>query len=129
MIRVLHILHSMNRGGAENALMNYYRHVDRNCIQFDFLLTDQSKCQFEDEILSLGGRVFRVPLLTIANPFPYIKGVKKFLGEHPEYKIVHSHTSSKSFFPLFLAKKQGVPVRISHSHSSMAEGGINGMIP
>ena len=63
-IRVLHILHTMNRGGAENALMNYYRHVDRNCIQFDFLLTDQSKCQFEDEILSLGGRVFRVPLLT-----------------------------------------------------------------
>lgn len=127
-IRILQILHSMNRGGAENALMNYYRHVDRNCIQFDFLLTDQSKCQFEDEILSLGGRVFRVPLLTIANPFPYIKGVKKFLEEHPEYKIVHSHTSSKSFFPLFLAKKQGVPVRISHSHSSMAEGGINGMI-
>lgn len=40
MIRVLHILHSMNRGGAENALMNYYRHINRNCIQFDFLLTD-----------------------------------------------------------------------------------------
>ena len=58
-IRILQILHSMNRGGAENALMNYYRHVDRNCIQFDFLLTDQSKCQFEDEILALGGRVFR----------------------------------------------------------------------
>lgn len=127
-IRILQILHSMNRGGAENALMNYYRHIDRNSIQFDFLLTDQLKCQFEDEILSLGGHVFRVHPLTISNPFPYIKGVERFFVEHPEYKIVHSHTSSKSFFPLFLAKKHGIPVRISHSHSSMAEGGINGVI-
>ena len=74
-IRILQILHSMNRGGAENALMNYYRHIDRNSIQFDFLLTDQLKCQFEDEILSLGGHVFRVHPLTISNPFPYRKYV------------------------------------------------------
>ena len=127
-IRVLHILHSMNRGGVENALMNYYRHIDRSCVQFDFLLTDQLKCNFEDEILTLGGKIFRVPLLKMSNPLPYIKGVRNFFKAHPEYKIVHSHTSSKSFFPLFLAKELGIPVRISHSHSSKAEGGVNGMI-
>lgn len=107
----------MNRGGAENALMNYYRHIDLNCIQFDFLLTDQSKCQFEDEILSLGGRVFRVPLLTIANPFPYIKCVKKSLEEHPEYKIVHSHTSTKSFFSFVFSEE----TRRSRSHKSFPQ--------
>ena len=127
-IRILHVLHSMNRGGAENALMNYYRHIDRTKVQFDFLLTESNKCLFEDEIISMGGRVFRVPLLTIFNPFPYLRGIKKILKSHPEYKIVHSHTSSKSFFPLFVAKVLGVPVRISHSHSSMAEKGINGII-
>ena len=41
MIRVLHILHSMNRGGAEAMLMNYYRNIDRTRVQFDFLLTEQ----------------------------------------------------------------------------------------
>lgn len=128
MIRVLHILHSMNRGGAENSLMNYYREMDRTKVQFDFLLTDPHHSSFEDEIIRLGGMVYRVPPLVIKNPFPYIQGVKRFFKEHTEYKIVHSHTSSKSFLPLFLAKKQGIPVRISHSHSSKAERGINGMI-
>lgn len=127
-IRILHILHSMNRGGAENALMNYYRHIDREKVQFDFLLTDSEKCQFENEILAMGGKVYRVPLLTITNPFPYLKGVDDFLTQHPEYRIVHSHTSSKSFFPLWIAKRKVVPVRIAHSHSSMAERGVNGLI-
>ncbi len=118
----------MNRGGTENALMNYYRHVDRNEVQFDFLLTAAEKCLLEDEIISMGGRVARVPGLRMSNPWPYLCGVRQFLKEHPEYRIVHSHTSSKSFFPLWMAKGVGVPVRISHSHSSMAEGGLSGRI-
>ena len=127
-IRVLHILHSMNRGGAENAIMNYYRHIDRDKVQFDFLLTEQSRCQFEDEIHSLGGKVFRVPLLTIKNPILYCRGVKSFLLSHPEYRIIHSHTSSKSFFPLWIGKECGIPVRICHSHASQSEHGARGMI-
>lgn len=127
-VRVLHVLHSMNRGGAENALMNYYRHVDRQKVQFDFLLTDQNKCLFEDEIQSLGGKVYRVPSLTMSNPFPYLKGVRNFLLAHPEYKIIHSHTSSKSVIPLWIAKKVGIPIRVSHSHSTKSEKGFKGFI-
>ena len=127
-IRVLHILHSMNRGGAENAIMNYYRHIDRSMVQFDFLLTEQNKSQFEDEIISLGGKVYRVPLLRMSNPFPYLKAVSSFFDMHPEYKIVHSHTSSKSFFPLWIAKRKGIPVRIAHSHGSHSEASFNGRI-
>lgn len=126
-IRVLQILHSMNRGGAENAIMNYYRNVDKSLVQFDFLLTAPDKCDFEDEIISLGGNVYRVPLLSVLNPLPYCKGVKKFFQEHP-YKIVHSHTSSKSAIPLWIAKKSGIPVRICHSHNTLSEKGINGLI-
>lgn len=127
-VRVLHILHSMNRGGAENALMNYYRCIDREQVQFDFLLTDSTKCDFEDEILSLGGRICRVPLLTVKNPFPYINSVNRLFKSHPEYRIAHSHTSSKSVLPLAIARFRGVPVRISHSHSSKSETGIKGII-
>lgn len=127
-IRILHILHSMNRGGAENAIMNYYRHIDRGKVQFDFLLTEQNKCQFEDEINSLGGKIYRVPLLRMANPIPYIKAVSAFFTEHPEYQIVHSHTSSKSVIPLWIAKRKRVPVRIAHSHNTKSEKGIRGWI-
>lgn len=117
----------MNRGGAENAIMNYYRNVDKNLVQFDFLLTAPDKCDFEDEIISLGGNVYRVPLLSMTNPLPYYKGVKKFFQEH-SYKIVHSHTSSKSAIPLWIAKNAGIPVRIAHSHGSKSEKGLNGWI-
>lgn len=128
MIRVLHILHSMNRGGAEAMLMNYYRNIDRGRVQFDFLLTEQNKCQYEDEIEEMGGRVYRVPLLRFSNPFPYINGVKHFLKEHPEYKIVHSHTSSKSAIPLWVAQRCGVPVRVCHAHSSSSGHGLEGFV-
>lgn len=127
-IRVLHILHTMNRGGTENAIMNYYRHIDRERIQFDFLLTDPNKCAFEDEIISLGGIVHRVPRLTMSNPTPYLKGVDHFFKIHPEYRIVHSHTSSKSVFPLYIAKKHNIPVRICHSHNTQSESGLKGVI-
>lgn len=127
-IRILHILHSMNRGGAENAIMNYYRHIDRNLIQFDFLLTDKNKCDFEDEIMSLGGKVFRVPSMKVITPMPYLIGVWNFFTNHPEYQIIHSHTSSKSFFPLAIAKFKRIPVRCSHSHNTMSEEGYRGAV-
>ena len=118
----------MNRGGAEVMLMNYYRNIDRTRVQFDFLLTEQKRCLFEDEIESLGGRVFRIPMLRMGNPLPYINGLKRFFREHPEYKIVHSHTSSKSAVPLWVAKKCEIPVRIAHSHNNKSEGGISGKV-
>lgn len=116
-IRILHILHSMNRGGAETMLMNYYRNMDREKIQFDFLLTVEGKSDYEDEIYSLGGRIFHIKPLTLATMYGYLKELKFFLKGHPEYKIIHAHTSSKSVFALGIGKKLGIPVRISHSHN------------
>ncbi len=37
MVRVLHIVSLMNRGGLETFIMNIYRKIDRNKVQFDFL--------------------------------------------------------------------------------------------
>lgn len=127
-IRVLHILHSMNRGGAENSIMNYYRHINRDLVQFDFLLTEQGKCHFEEEIRDLGGKVFRVPLMKAISPFRYLLAVRRFFKAHSEYRIVHSHTSSKSFFPLMIARLCGIPIRISHSHNTKSESGWKGMM-
>lgn len=124
-IRVLHMLHSMNRGGAETMLMNYYRNLDRTKVQFDFLLTYQGTSDYEEEILSLGGRVFHLTPLTLKTMKTYCKDIEVFLKTHPEYQIVHSHTSSKSAIPLQIAKKCGVPVRISHSHNMFLSKGFS----
>lgn len=120
-IRVLHVVTHMNRGGLETMIMNYYRHIDRTKIQFDFLTHRDGKKDYDDEILSLGGRIYHLPSL---NPFDkkgYLKKLDDFFREHKEYKIVHSHLDCMSAYPLKAAKKYGVPVRIAHAHSTSEE--------
>lgn len=108
----------MHRAGLETMLMNYYRNIDRTQIQFDFLTHRPNKSDYDDEILSLGGKVYYAPRLYPQNYPAYFKWMEKFFKEHPEYKIVHSHIDSMSYLPLLAAKKAGVPVRIAHSHNT-----------
>lgn len=116
-IRVLHIVTYMGRGGLETMLMNYYRHIDREKIQFDFLVHRDFESDYDEEIGQLGGRIYRLNKL---NPISreYLHQLDSFFKEHSEYKIVHSHLDCMAGIPLKYAKKNGVPVRIAHAHSS-----------
>ena len=60
-IRVLHVIGIMNRGGAETMIMNLYRQIDRHKIQFDFVENSLDMAAFDEEILSLGGKIYRCP--------------------------------------------------------------------
>ena len=62
-LRVLHVVTYMGRGGLETMLMNYYRHIDRNKVQFDFLVHRQERFDYDDEIEALGGIIYRLPRL------------------------------------------------------------------
>lgn len=117
-VRVLHVLHSMNCGGAEALIMNLFRSVDRERVGFDFLVNVFDRMFYEDEILSLGGRIFRMPFLTAVTPPVYEKKLYRFFKEHGEIKIVHSHLETTTGLILRQAKRAGVPVRIAHSHNS-----------
>ena len=102
-------------GGVEAVVMNYYKNIDRNKIQFDFICDDDSTNIPYEEIEKLGGKVIIVP--------PYQKLIKfhkefKRICKENNYKIVHSNANVLSVFPLFAAKYAGVPVRIAHSHST-----------
>lgn len=118
MIRVLQVVNIMDRAGLETMLMNYYRNIDRSQVQFDFLTHRDTLGAYEDEIKELGGKIFRAPRLYPQNYLRYCSFMSKFFAEHQEYKIVHSHIDTMSAFPLYAAKKAGVPNRIGHSHSS-----------
>ena len=118
MIRVLQCVNNMHRAGLETMLMNYYRHMDRTKIQFDFLTHRPDRSDYDDEIESLGGRIYRAPRLYPQNYPAYFAYMKRFFADHPEYKIVHSHIDAMSCLPLLAAKRAGVPVRIAHSHST-----------
>ena len=62
-IRILHIVTNMDRGGLETLLMNCYRHIDRNAVQFDFLVHRYPRAAYDDEIEELGGMIHRLPRL------------------------------------------------------------------
>ena len=102
-------------GGVEQVVMNYYRHIDRERVQFDFLVDSDSTLVPASEIEALGGRVFTVP--------PYQRLIDyelelERLFRRERWPIVHSHVNALSVFPLCAAKRAGVPVRIAHSHST-----------
>lgn len=118
MIRILQVVNIMDRAGLETMLMNYYRNMDHTKVQFDFLTHRDNDGAYDEEIKQLGGKVYHAPRLMPQNYPAYFKWMKNFFKEHPEYKIVHSHIDTMSFFPLFAAKLGNIPVRISHSHSS-----------
>ena len=117
MVRVLQVVTYMGRGGLETMLMNYYRHMDRSKVQFDFLVHRDFEAYYDKEIQSLGGNIYHISRL-----IPWRKSyrieLKKFFAEHPEYKIVHVHQDCLSAVALQCAKESGIPVRISHSHNS-----------
>lgn len=118
MLRVLHSVSNMDRAGIETMLMNYYRYIDRSKIQFDFLCNKSKIGAYDEEIRSMGGRIFRSPGLNPINWFKYEKYVKKILDENPEIKIVHSHNGAFSLQAQLAAKKNGIRNRIIHVHGT-----------
>lgn len=118
MLRILQCVNKMDRAGLETMLMNYYRRIDRNKVQFDFLTHRTDPGQYDEEIREMGGRIFRAPRLYPQNYSAYFRWMAAFFQEHPEYRIVHSHIDAMSYLPLLSAKRAGIPVRIAHSHST-----------
>lgn len=116
-IRILHVVTYMGRGGLETTIMNYYRHIDRSKVQFDFLVHREYKADYDDEIRSLGGKIYRLPRL-IPWSREYREKLDQFFEEHKDYRIVHCHIDCMASIPLRAAKKVGIPVRIAHSHGS-----------
>ncbi|MDE7282698.1 MAG: glycosyltransferase, partial [Lachnospiraceae bacterium] len=113
-IRILHVLGGLSLGGAESRIMDLYRNMDRQKIQFDFLVHSSGEEHFDEEIEALGGRIYRVPRFKVYNLFSYKKAIKSFFTVHHEYTAVHGHMTSTAGIYLPVAKKAGVPVTVAH---------------
>lgn len=121
MIRVLQCGMLSGRGGVEIFLMTLYRRIDKTKVQFDFLLRhDQPQMAFEDEILKMGGRIFRVSYGIKENPILAHRSLRRFFDEHcGEFAAVHVNSCFiGNALPLRYAKKYRVPIRVFHSHNA-----------
>ena len=61
MKKVLCLIGSMDTGGAETFLMKVCRAIDKTKYQMDFCINVQHPCFYEEEIKSLGGKIYRIP--------------------------------------------------------------------
>ena len=121
-VRVLHVLQRMEAGGTQALLMNLYRNIDRSRLQFDFLVEYRERQFYDDEIESLGGRIYRASFREDLNPFRFYSYLRRFFEEHREYRIVHVHAYTIGYLPLRAARRAGVVVRVAHSHSNRMSG-------
>lgn len=118
-IRIAHWGMMGGRGGVEMFIMNLYRRIDRDKVQFDFLREhDAAPFDFEDEITDLGGRVFRVVYSRREAPFTAGERLTDFFITHPEISGVHLHANFLYVAPLKSAQKAGIGLRILHSHNA-----------
>lgn len=127
LIRVLHVLGGMNRGGAETMVMNLYRNIDHTKIQFDFVVHTKDKCDYNDEIKSLGGRIYSIPPYTGNNHLHYKEAWNKFFKEHSEYRIIHGHVRSTAAIYLKIARKYNL-ITIAHSHNTSSGEGFTAIV-
>ena len=118
MLRVLHSVSNMARAGIETMLMNYYREMDRSQIQFDFLANKPAPGEYDQEIRSMGGRVFVSPGLNPLHFPQYKRFMAELLHSNPEIRIVHAHNEAMGYYALKSAKDAGIRVRIAHAHNT-----------
>ena len=115
MIRVLQEVATMDVGGVERLLYDYYTNLGNGEIAFDFVIFDrEEEGIFEKTLKEKGCRFHCVPRMKGLG-LPYIRALWKILKDG-QYQAVHAHRGSRSFFVVFLAWAAGVPVRIVHSH-------------
>jgi glycosyltransferase involved in cell wall biosynthesis len=120
-IRVLQVLASLDKGGAETMIMNIYRKIDRTKIQFDFVVNEhESEYAYESEIRELGGGIYHVPRYKVLNYLAYKLAWKRLLDEHPGWRIIHGHHTSSAFIYLRVAKSSN-RITIAHSHTAGCE--------
>ncbi len=117
-MRVLQVFGILNRGGAETMIMNYYRNIDREKIQFDFVVNFEEEGAYEQEIKALGGRIFRVPRFKGYNIVGYTRAWYKLLKAHSEWQAIHVHNFKVAGIIFPIAKLLGRNKRIVHMHTS-----------
>lgn len=126
-IRILHMIGSLEMGGSQMMVLNIYKAIDRARIQFDFMIDHSDATMLVQEVEALGAKVYTMPQFRGYNVCEVRKAWDAFFDTHKEYKILHSHVRSYASIYLPIAKKHGVKT-IIHSHSTSNGRGLTSIV-
>lgn len=127
MKRLLCILSGMNAGGAETFLMKIYRNIDRAKYQMDFCINVQEKCFYEDEILNMGGRIYRIPSKS-QSLREFERQLAGVIRDNEYDHVLRITSSAMGFMDLKIAKKAGATVCCARSSNASDGGGLKARI-
>lgn len=115
-LKILYIVPSLRLcNGVASYAMNYFRHIDNDNIQIDFIVGINERSKYFEEVENKGSKIYYIPKMGIKNFWKSFRLIKQFFKEN-RYDIVHCHVLNMGAFYLYEAKRNNVKVRILHSH-------------
>ena len=127
MIRILQMIGSLNVGGSQTMILSIYRSIDRERMQFDFVLDHPDERYFAAEAEALGARIYTMPIFRGANAGEVRRDWNNFFYTHPEYTVLHSHVRSYASLYLPVARRHGLKT-IIHSHNTSNGTGMTALV-
>lgn len=116
MVKVLHLIWRLDKGGIESFCLGLLDYIDNNTISFDFVVCGDKIGENEQLVRELGCSVYHLPLIQgKRGKKAYLKELYCLLKEE-KYDIVHSHLAFMNLSTLSVARRLGVSGRISHVH-------------
>lgn len=97
-VKVLHFVPGFDLGGIESRLLDWYRNIDREKIQFDVLIFTDLNNVLIKEIRELGGNVDKINALGPKTVLLFFKDIYNFFKENRDYDVVHSHSLPSGYF-------------------------------
>lgn len=119
-IKILQVVGQMTIGGQEMMALNFFKYIDRDKFDFDYLVFGDNIGELEIEVLKLGGNIFHIDGRNEVGTKNFKNNLYTFMQNNGPYHVIHSHTYLNSGIVLEEAKKLNIPVRICHCHSTQS---------
>jgi glycosyltransferase involved in cell wall biosynthesis len=111
-------INKCDSGGQKSLALGYLRNLDPNRVKFQLIVDEDSNSIPYEEVERLGGKIHVVPPYQKIGE--HMKAVKKVF-EVEQFDVLFAMNNTMNVFPLYLAKKCGIKVRISESLSMAAK--------
>ncbi len=113
-MKILHVIPTLEKGGMEHVILNLGKELKKEGVRFDFLV--ERPGSFENAFPNS-----KIHVIPFRGSRQYRHDIKLFLSNHTEYRVIHTHTSSRMGLVLKIAKSTGIPIRIAHSHNARSD--------
>lgn len=118
---ILQIAAHLTIGGAEKVARDIGMYGNPEEYETHYVIFDEDIGDYGKEVTEKGCKIFkfREPSEDYGE---YFRELKALMGKYP-YTAVHAHTMFSIGWVMLAAKQMNIPVRVSHAHSALIDGG------